>query len=52
MDGKPNFLYNTGLRRCPEVLFLTGKLCSLEELPEFDRIFYKMKKSILVWNAF
>jgi hypothetical protein len=27
----PDFLYNTGIRRSLEVLFLTGKLCILEE---------------------
>jgi hypothetical protein len=33
MGCKPNFLYNTGIRRSSEVLFLTGKLCILEEFP-------------------
>jgi hypothetical protein len=32
MGRKPNFLYNTGIRGSSEVLFLTGKLCILEEL--------------------
>jgi hypothetical protein len=49
MGCKPDFLYNTGIRKSSEVLFLTGKLCILEEFPQFDRIFYKMEKPILVW---
>jgi hypothetical protein len=32
MGSKPNFLYNTDIRRSSEVLFLTGKLCILEEI--------------------
>jgi hypothetical protein len=43
MGCKPNFLYNTGIRRSSEALFSTGKLCILKEFPYFDRIFYKME---------
>jgi hypothetical protein len=51
-----NFLYNTGIRRCSEVLCficdMTGKSCVLEEFSLFDRIFHKMEKPISVWNAY
>jgi hypothetical protein len=51
MSCKPDFLHNTGIRRSLQVSFLTGELCILEEFPLFDRIFHKMEKPILVWNA-
>jgi hypothetical protein len=44
MGCKPNFLYNTAIRRSSEALFLTGKLCILED------IFHKMEKPILIWS--
>jgi hypothetical protein len=54
MGCKNNVLYNTGLRRSSEVIFLKEKLCILEEFPKFDRIFHKIEfeKPTLVWNAF
>jgi hypothetical protein len=36
MGCKPNLLYNTGIRRSSEVLFLAGKLCISEEFKKDD----------------
>jgi hypothetical protein len=53
MDCKPNFLYNTGIRRCSEVLFSTGELCILGLYSHTDRllILYILLIKYLRYNA-